>query len=344
MAIAQDRLLAEQAGVHRTMIDVLLPVRNGARYLPAALDSLAAQTFTGFRVLACDDGSTDATPALLRAERRFELVYFRHEHGLGLAASLNRLLAQLGAARYVARFDADDLCRPDRFEQQVRFLDAHPQVDIVGSWLSMIDENGQGCGRLRYPTEDDAIRFEFVFQDALAHPALMMRREVFDAPEARYDASYEPADDYELWCRLARTVRFANIPQELLQYRVHASSTSATRRAVQQAASRRLRIAYIHSLQLREQPTRALLSALELAPPRPAWRGRDARELTKALRTRFPSGSRSVEGRKWMDGLIRHLFVRMPAVEKLRWMLREPRIAALYLGDKLGRRPTGPSP
>src|SRR5690606_27684846 len=118
---------APASGSPAPAVSVLLPVHNGARFLPATLQSLWRQTFTDFEVVAVDDASTDDTPVILAAEGDARLRVTRNEANLGLVGTLNRGL-RLCRGSFVARIDDDDLCEPERLAEQVRYLSEHPDL------------------------------------------------------------------------------------------------------------------------------------------------------------------------------------------------------------------------
>ena len=110
-------------------ISVVMPVLNGEKYLAEAIESILNQTFQDFEFIIVDDGSTDQTPEILRSyankDSRIQIVTNPINRGIGY--SRNRGIA-LSRGEYIANMDADDLCLPERFEKQVRFLDSHPDI------------------------------------------------------------------------------------------------------------------------------------------------------------------------------------------------------------------------
>lgn len=322
-------------------IQILMPVRNGARFLPATLDSLAAQTFTDFRLLVCDDGSTDDTPAILANESRFQVSVIRNRQQPGIVSALNQLL-EAGVASgspFLARLDADDLCHPDRFQRQCAFMQSHPEVGIVGSALRIIDSQGRPGDRFGYPDNDEAIRFTLLFEDALAHPALLMRTAVFEQPGRHYDAAFEFAEDYELWCRLAGKVGFANLTDELLLYRKHDHAVSVTRQREQAAGALRVRQHYLQRLGLSTEEHNAVAKLLGIdgnASPHP-WSVREACTACTALRRLFPRTLRSAVGARRITDLTAVVFVGLNRWQRAAWMLRDVSVAASYLRAKFKR-------
>jgi len=207
-----------------TTISVLLPVRNGARYVREALDSIFAQTFRDFEVIVIDDASTDETPSLLRDSR---LTVIRSEKRLGIAGSLNRGWP-LCRGRYIARMDADDLSAPERFAKQVAFMDAHPDVGVCGTWVRMFADGWHRDRELE--TDRERIRCTLLLRNTLSHPSAMLRRELFERHALRYDESFTNSEDFDLWSRASHHFALANIPEFLLLYRVHDEQAGKNRK------------------------------------------------------------------------------------------------------------------
>jgi glycosyltransferase involved in cell wall biosynthesis len=222
--------------VSNPSVSVVLAVYNGLPWLPESLASLRRQTFTDFEVVVIDDGSTDGTAAVLAetasADARFRIITQTNH---GLVASLNRGIAEARGS-LIARIDADDIAEPGRLEAQVEFLRAHPKVAVVGSAIRIIDQDGVPGKRLGYPCKPSEVAADMVRGCALAHPAVMMRRDVVRAIGG-YRESFRHAEDYDLWLRLAEKHELANLPQELLRYRQHGSSISFRHRQQQALAT-----------------------------------------------------------------------------------------------------------
>ncbi|WP_290661714.1 glycosyltransferase [Aquabacterium sp.] len=185
-----------------------------------SLRSVAKQTFTDFECIVVDE-STDPARAqacerLCNEDPRF--IYVKPKERLGLAASLNLALG-MARADWVARFDSDDVCLPERIALQMAFLAEHPEVDVLGGGLEIIDEAGKNLAFRDYPVEHDVIARKLQFTTPLAHPTVIYRRRlVLEA--GGYDPSFRFAEDLDLWLRLLnRKVRFANLPLTVVRYR-----------------------------------------------------------------------------------------------------------------------------
>ncbi|MBF0267948.1 MAG: glycosyltransferase [Alphaproteobacteria bacterium] len=213
-------------------VSIVMAVRDGASYLQSTLESLRAQTLPDYELIAVDDGSQDATPAILDGWPDRRMIRIRNPSPLGLAASLNRGL-EIARADYVARQDADDLARPDRLAEQVSFLDAHSSVVLLGSSYHLIDEAGRNIGIQRQPCDDDAIRWQMLFHNAFCHSSVMARRSCIEK-SGFYDPSLTFAQDYDLWSRCLKFGQGANLDAPLISLRQHMSSMSAVAKQEQQ--------------------------------------------------------------------------------------------------------------
>jgi glycosyltransferase involved in cell wall biosynthesis len=200
-------------------VSVLLPTYNNETTLGAAIDSILGQTFADFELLVIDDASSDGTPALLAKYTDPRLRIIRNETNLKIVAALNSGLDQ-AKGDYIARMDADDISLPKRFALQCAYLDSHPPIGVVGSWIEIF-----GTQRVSYihrcpATHDEIIAASF-FVNPMAHPTVMMRRSALAG--AHYATDYPYAEDWELWCRLMETLRFANMQEVLVRYRIKPS-------------------------------------------------------------------------------------------------------------------------
>jgi glycosyltransferase involved in cell wall biosynthesis len=207
------------------MISVLMPARNAALTLPAALKSLLAQTRPDFEIVLLDDGSNDggATRAVMQAaagrDPRVRPTYLPHR---GVAAALAHGLG-LCRGELVARMDADDTCRADRLERQAAFLADHPDIGLAGCLATFGGDPQRAAGYLRHldwanslTTPGDIARERFR-ESPLPHPTVMFRMDVVRRFGGYADGPFP--EDYELWLRwLEAGVRMAKVTQHLLTW------------------------------------------------------------------------------------------------------------------------------
>lgn len=211
-------------------VAVVLPVFNGEAHIGEAVESILNQTFTDFEFVIIDDGSTDSTAAILKtfATSQFNLKVLSGPNVGYTRALLKGIAASTG--RFIARMDADDVSLPQRLATQGAYLDANPDCVVVGGAMCVIDADGDPVSLRKYPRSHEAIeQSHFVRGEcALAHPTVMFRRGVYEAVGG-YRPEYEPAEDFDLWMRMAELGRLANLPDPLVRYRVHLQSTTAMR-------------------------------------------------------------------------------------------------------------------
>jgi len=211
-------------------VSVVVPAFNEpAAVLAQSLNSVRAQTFGDFECLVIDE-STDAALAqacreACAGDTRFH--YVRPSTRLGLAASLNHGFG-LARGELVARFDSDDICVPERFALQVAFLDAHPEVDVLGGGLEIMSEDGRTLAFRDYPPDHATIERRFHATTPVAHPTVMLRKSVVQRHGA-YNPAFRFAEDLDLWLRLLNQgIRFANLPHVLVRYRQDNTSRKPT--------------------------------------------------------------------------------------------------------------------
>lgn len=201
------------------LVTVLMPVRDGERFLEEAVASVLAQTYESFELLIVDGGSGSATIDLLRRlEARDDRIRLELRDSFGLAASLH-LGCQRSRGQYIARMDADDVSEPTRLDHQVAFLERHRDVGVAGSHFLNIDETGRPLDVYRVQTSPFAAKWIMMFGTCVAHPTVMMRRPTVERV-GFYDAGARYSEDYELWSRLVRDTEFSNVPEVLVRRRV----------------------------------------------------------------------------------------------------------------------------
>ena len=214
-------------------VSVLLPVRDAEPWLAASLASLARQSVADHEVIAVDDGSLDRSGEILeRAARRDARLVVRHTERQGLPAALNLALS-LARAPWVARQDADDLSHRLRFERQLAFAEAQPQLDVIGTRLKLFPAQASGAGMQRWAAWHDSLldhesmRRELLIDSPLAHGTALVRRSQLESAGGWQEHGW--AEDLDLWVRLFRAgARFGKVPEPLYGWRQHPRSSTRT--------------------------------------------------------------------------------------------------------------------
>ena len=213
--------------MNQGIVDVLLPVFNGATTITEAIESLQQQTFTSFRIIVVDDGSTDRTPEVLAAlaARDSRITVLTQPNG-GTVDALNAGL-RLCQAEFVARQDADDISHPSRLAVELDYLRSHPDCVAVSGAVRHIDEQGRFLGTVqRFPQPDHADpRWAPSREPYLMHPFLMVRRADLQAVGGYRYVHY--SEDTDLYWRLQERGALQNLDTPLGKYRVHTRSISS---------------------------------------------------------------------------------------------------------------------
>lgn len=204
--------------VSAPVVTVLLPVYNGVADVERAVASMLAQTFGDFELLIINDGSQDNSADLLARlnDPRVRLV---HQANCGLAATLN-LGCSMAKGEFIARQDQDDLSHPTRLAKQLAYMRSNPDCALLGTWAE-IHVGDKPTGRSHdHATEHGLLCFDLLFNNPFVHSSVMFRRDaILDIGGYTTDPGRQPPEDYELWSRMARRFRIANLPERLLIYR-----------------------------------------------------------------------------------------------------------------------------
>ena len=220
------------------MVSVLVPVRDGARFLRAAIESVLAQTLKDFELLIVDDGSQDETPEIVaEAARRDPRIKALSQPRTGLVAALNRGIAA-ARAPLIARLDADDIALPERLARQTETMEREPGLGLLGSFAEEIYEQGRALRTRKPPVSHAALVAALQCGNPFVHSTVMFRYHLVRALGG-FRAALEAAEDYDLWLRVAERARVGNLPETLVQYRTHPQSVTG-RKEVRMAFSVRL--------------------------------------------------------------------------------------------------------
>ena len=205
-------------------ISVLMPVYNAVEHVELSVRSILDQSCGDFEFIIIDDGSDDgSTQVLQRLAAEDPRIRLVSRPNTGYIPALNEGLA-MARGEFIARLDADDLSRADRFELQLRALEADPQLVAVGSQAGTIDVRGDAIADAPVPLSHAEIEQHHLSGSSMIHhPAVMMRREAVEAIGG-YDEDLQPCEDFDLWLKLGEVGRVANLPQKLLTKRLHAES------------------------------------------------------------------------------------------------------------------------
>lgn len=207
-------------------ISVIMPVYNVEKYINCAIESVLEQTFENFEFIIIDDCSTDHTYDIIAQYHDKRIVKIRNDSNLGVAASLNKAIS-IAKSNYLVRMDGDDVSKKDRFEKQLHFMNANPNIGISGSHMELIRSDGSIIKeQYKKIGHENIIAGLFFGYTSLAHPSLIMKKDLLDTYHLRYDTAFAYAEDYDFYCRSSQYIILDNYPEPLIQYRLHPESVS----------------------------------------------------------------------------------------------------------------------
>ena len=201
-----------------------MPVYNAAEHLRAAIESILGQTYNDFEFVIVNDGSTDFSRETILSFSDPRIRLIDNPKNKGLIASLNIGLDQC-RGEYIIRMDADDISFPERLEKQVGFMDAHPEVGLMGSWFENFGE-GLPTSVVKYDLTDTEIRLRHLYQTHISHPTAVIRTSVVKKNNLHFDPKFPHGEDYEFWVRMSFFCKLANYPDCLLKKRDHIDNIS----------------------------------------------------------------------------------------------------------------------
>ncbi|CAD0226082.1 glycosyltransferase [Planktothrix agardhii 1806] len=207
------------------VISVIIPVYNGEKTIRETVISVLNQTFSDFELIIINDGSTDSTLDVVSTIYDSRLKVFSYPNG-NLSASRNRGISHANG-EYIAFIDADDLWTPDKLEAQYKALQDHPETAVAYSWTNCIDESSQflRCGSHKTVNGDAYPNLLVVNILESGSNPLICRKALEKVGE--FDSSLTPAEDWDMWLRLAKHYPFITVPKPQILYRQSSQSLSA---------------------------------------------------------------------------------------------------------------------
>ncbi|NUQ81548.1 MAG: glycosyltransferase [Bacteroidetes bacterium] len=202
------------------LVSVIIPVYNTEGTIKKAVESIVKQTYQHLEIILIDDASSDRSFQEIANLNDSRIRILRNETNLKTAATLNRGIAESNGT-LIARMDADDVSHQDRIRLQVGFMQSHPDVDVLGTAFRKLPSGK----KITQPLTHEEIDVAMLVRNPIAHPSVMIRKSLLGS-DSLYNPDFPAAQDFELWQRLISKARFANLPDGLLDYYIHANQIS----------------------------------------------------------------------------------------------------------------------
>jgi len=207
------------------LISVVMPVYNSERFLAQAIESILAQTFTDFEFIIVDDCSQDRSVEIIQSyqKRDGRVRLIKLERNVGKANARNQGM-KASSGEYISVMDSDDVRLPQSLSKQVAFMEANPDIGVLGACAQAVNQDLQPMYPMEAPLDHPAIALSLFVQRPFRHSVVLMRRELC-LSVGGYEPSRRKGDDIELYTRLVWQTRFANLPECLLLVRHHPNQT-----------------------------------------------------------------------------------------------------------------------
>jgi glycosyltransferase involved in cell wall biosynthesis len=214
-------------------VSVLMPAYNAEKYLVEAIESILNQTFTDFEFIIIDDCSTDKTWEIIQkySKKDKRIVAIKNEENLKLSATLNKGI-DICKGEYIARMDSDDWSYPDRLQKQYDAISKDPNIGILGGAMEVCDENLEIKNIRKYNLSDSEIRKSLFKYSPFCHPATIFKKEAL--LKENYNFFLDVSQDYDLYFRIGRYYKLANLKDILLKYRTSNTQSSNSKANRQQ--------------------------------------------------------------------------------------------------------------
>lgn len=223
----------------KPLVSVIMPVYNCEAYVEEALASVQNQTYTNLEIIVVDDCSTDRSWEIIQrlAKNDTRIHPFKNKENLKIVGTLNFAISK-SKGEYLARMDGDDRRRPKSIQQQISFLQAHPDVIMVGGSVTFCDDKMQPVNRRYYPISDEDIRAKIFRYSPFCHASIVVRSDVLEKNPYKFNW----AEDYDLYFRLAKKGKLANLSHDLYEVRTHKASVSRSKTRYQEKLTLYIRL------------------------------------------------------------------------------------------------------
>jgi glycosyltransferase involved in cell wall biosynthesis len=225
-----------------SLISVIIPAYNAEKTIRETIESVLNQTIQDFEIVVINDGSQDSTLEIVSSIQDPRLKVFSYPNAKQ-AASRNRGFAH-SIGEYISFLDADDLWTPDKLEAQLKALQDNPQVAVAYSWSHCIDEKGKFLREASHSTSSGDVYAKLLLCDFLDNGSNPLIRRQALIEVGGFDESLPPAEDWDMWLRLAARYHFVAVPYPHILYRQSPNSESANLLRMASACERVIELAF----------------------------------------------------------------------------------------------------
>lgn len=209
-------------------ISVLMSVYNGEKYVKESIESVLDQSFRDFEFIIVNDGSTDRSLDIINSFKDPRIKVINNVENKGLIFSLNKGI-EYAKGKYIIRFDADDICLKDRFKEQYEYMENNTDVAMMSAYAKwFVDGKSLITKVIKSDIDYEKIKSKFIFENHINHSCVILRKNIIDKENYRYDKRYLHIEDYGLWLEIAKKYKVSTLDKVLLKCRISKSSVTST--------------------------------------------------------------------------------------------------------------------
>lgn len=213
-------------------VSIIMPAYNAELYIRESIDSVLRQSFTDFELIIINDGSTDNTQSIAEHYAKIDKrVLVINQKNQGVVATLNAGIKE-ARAPYIARIDGDDPWFDNKLEDQVNAFKRNAELVLIGGGFEIIDEDGYYIETIFPPTYDRDIRRTMMLRNSFGHAGVMFKRNAI-VKAGLYSDKCGPTEDFDMWIKLSKLGKVANLPRPIYRYRINRSGISQQNSAIQ---------------------------------------------------------------------------------------------------------------
>ncbi len=228
------------------LVSVIIPAYNAESYIKIAIDSIQGQTYKNLEIIVIDDKSTDNTSSIVstiaKKDERIKLI--KNETNIGIGGNRNKGIEKSNGD-YICWQDADDISLPDRIQKQVDYLESHPEVGVVGGFITFFEDEYESKTR-RYAEDDHTLRSNIFKYNPVAQPACMVRKACYKSV-GLYDSSLRVSEDLDMMFRIGEKFKFGNLQEVVIKYRQSSGSLTSSNLKQMEKVTLMLRDKYRYS-------------------------------------------------------------------------------------------------
>lgn len=203
-------------------ISIIICTYNRANLLPKAINSVLSQSYGDFELIIIDDASTDSTSEVVSGFTDSRIKYHKNKNNLGISKSRN-LGVSLASGEYIAMLDSDDYWLDNnKLQKQLDVISGDNKIGLVGTGIVLVDEQGTKIKEDIFATSDNLIRQRILLKNQFAQSSVLFRKEAFFA----YDESLVVCEDLDLWLKIGKSFKLANLEESMTAYLVHSAGIS----------------------------------------------------------------------------------------------------------------------